>query len=113
MVFLSPLAVKWPQRYLQKRHDHFNSLFIGHRGNEEELKVVDKRTDDEMRLSPCSIQRIVKKYDRKAKLPIEVTPHVLRHSFATDLLRAGGDILGRWIHGEKHRENHRQNDIRV
>ena len=45
-----------------------------------------------MRLTQRSIQRIVKKYVRKAKLPIDASTHTLRHSFATDLLMHGADI---------------------
>jgi len=45
-----------------------------------------------MRLSPRSIERLVKHYVRLARLPVDATPHTLRHSMATDLLRAGADI---------------------
>ncbi len=45
-----------------------------------------------MRLTPRSIERIVKKYVRAAKIPVDATVHTLRHSFATDLLTNGADI---------------------
>ena len=45
-----------------------------------------------MRLTARSIQRMLKKYSRKIKLPFEATPHTVRHSYASDLLIAGADI---------------------
>ena len=45
-----------------------------------------------MRLTPRSVERLVKKYVHKMKLPVEATPHTMRHSYATDLLVAGADI---------------------
>ena len=45
-----------------------------------------------MRLTPRSVERLLKKYVRKVKLPVDATPHTMRHSYATDLLVAGADI---------------------
>ncbi len=45
-----------------------------------------------MRLTTRSIRNIVNLYSKKSGLPIHVTPHTLRHSFATDLLIGGADL---------------------
>ena len=87
VVFLSDTAAQWIERYLRSRQDSFKPLFIRHSG------MVDARNKGErMRLTARSIQRIVAKHAKRAGLPIEATPHTLRHSFATDLLISGADI---------------------
>lgn len=87
VVFLSDKAVHWLERYLQTRKDSFKPLFIHYSGSIDNTKDGEK-----MRLTARSIQRIVEKYAKRCGLPIEVTPHTLRHSFATDLLIAGADL---------------------
>lgn len=87
VVFLSQRACTYLQKYLNERKDHFKPLFIRHKGH------IDPTTpDNKMRLTPRSVERMVKKYVRKIKLPIEITPHGIRHSFASDLLIAGADL---------------------
>lgn len=87
VVFLSDTAAEWIESYLASRRDDFRALFIRYSG------AVDGRNGGEkMRLTARSIQNIVAKYAKRSGLPIEATPHTLRHSFATDLLISGADI---------------------
>ncbi len=77
VVFLSDMAKKVLKEYLDKRTD-----------TEECLFVSEKNT----RLTPRSIERLIQKYAIAAGITKKVTPHTLRHSFATDLLRNGADL---------------------
>src|SRR3990167_8220442 len=87
VVFLSQRAGEWLGGYLKARKDKGKPLFIRHKGKREITTP-----DESLRLSVRSVQRMIRKYGEKMKLPVEVTPHVLRHSFATDLLMAGADL---------------------
>ncbi len=87
VVFLSDTAAQWIEHYLRSRQDNSKPLFIRYSG-----KVDARNSGEKMRLTARSIQRIVAKYAKRAGLPIEATPHTLRHSFATDLLISGADI---------------------
>ena len=71
VVFISESAKKALKEYLDKRVDTEEALFM---------------------LTPRSVERIIKHYAIKAGISKKVTPHVIRHCFATDLLSAGADL---------------------
>jgi site-specific recombinase XerD len=81
-VYFSERALSWLKKYLASRQDKEKALFIHYKA----------RKDAASRLTPRSIQKIVKKYDILAGVPIFTTPHTLRHSYATDLLSQGVDL---------------------
>lgn len=87
IVFISERAADWIARYLTARKDTYKPLFIRYSGSEIELDGGEK-----MRLTARSVERLVKKYVRMARLPVDATVHTLRHSFATDLLTNGADL---------------------
>ena len=87
VVFISHEAAEFVDRYLKSRMDKMKPLFLGMGGKRQ---ITD--SDEKSRLTSRSIQRIVKGYVVKAKLPVDATPHTMRHSMATDLLRAGADL---------------------
>ena len=87
VVFLSDSATTWIGSYLEKRDDDFKPLFIRYSGQRDPA-----REGERMRLTQRSVQRIVEKYAKKSGLPLDASPHTLRHSFATDLLISGADI---------------------
>jgi len=87
IVFLSEDAKHWINEYLKLRNDNFKPLFIRAGLVKEQIEEGEY-----LRLTPRSIQRIVNYYAKKAGIIKKVTPHTLRHSFATDLLINGADI---------------------
>ena len=106
VVFISDTASKALTDYLKKREDVDPALFV------RDVKSLEKfsakggslpagrrgasggkpKNNDSLRLTPRSIQRIVRHYATKAGIVKNVHPHTLRHSFATDMLMNGADI---------------------
>lgn len=88
VVFLSERAALWLDRWLTSRKDHWKPVFIRFAG-----KKPDIHSDgEEMRLTTRSVQRLLEHYCSKAQLPIKISPHGMRHSFATDLLANGAGL---------------------
>ena len=88
VVFLSDRAVEALKRYLECRLDHLEPLFI----RNHNLAVNEMPPGENFRLSRISIYTMVKKYASAAGIMSNPSPHTLRHSFATDLLRNGADL---------------------
>lgn len=86
-VFISEAAAGWVDHYLDVRDDTLAPLFVSYSKNVEASTSGDFR-----RLTARSIQRMVSKYARMAGITKHVSPHTMRHSFATDLLMNGADI---------------------
>jgi len=86
-IFMGEAAATWIDAYLKTRSDSSPALFIRYGGT----KTQDT-SGDFLRLTPRSIQRIIAHYAKLAGITKKVTPHTLRHSFATDLLMNGADI---------------------
>jgi site-specific recombinase XerD len=86
-IFISQAAADWINRYLQKRADNTKPLFIRYSGS----KKVDN-SGNFSRLTARSVQRMVSRYALLGGITKHVSPHTLRHSFATDLLMNGADL---------------------
>lgn len=88
IVFLSPLARNSIQKYLSNRTDMDEALFI--QAGPRVVKLEEQNVS--LRLTSRSVERLVKQIAIEAGISKKVTPHTIRHSFATDLLRNGADI---------------------
>jgi len=86
-IFISESAAAWVDRYLEARMDNLPPLFLSYSRNN-----VASTSGDFRRLTARSVQRMISQYARLAGITKHVSPHTMRHSFATDLLMNGADI---------------------
>jgi site-specific recombinase XerD len=86
-IFISAEAANWIQKYLDMRDDNTRPLFLRYSGT----KKVDL-SGNYHRLTARSVQRLVARYALMAGITKHVSPHTMRHSFATDLLMNGADL---------------------
>ncbi len=85
VVFISKHAAKWLSTYMATRKDQSTAVFIRYKGK-------TANNPEELRLTTRQIERIVDTHRKHAGITTKITPHILRHSFATDLLTHGADL---------------------
>jgi site-specific recombinase XerD len=95
VVFVSNQARHWLKKYLEMRDDESEFMFIRHdraAGRTHSSSPLSGEEKVAGPLTPRSIERLVKRYALMAGIPKDISPHSLRHSFATDLLMNGADL---------------------
>lgn len=96
VVFISDEAKYWLKKYIEVRGDMNPYLLVSHdkiHAASKQVKATGGKLTEELEpLTTRSIERLVKKYAKAAGITKPVTPHTLRHSYATDLLQNGADI---------------------